>query len=70
MITICEADKLGYLTDNKKEKLIWQSIYFHEGLHNENSSYRESVQKIMSYMVKDYPGCIPKKIEDVIMSIK
>ena len=70
MMTICEADKLGYLTANQKEKLTGQSIFFHEGLHNENSTYKESAQKIMSYMVEGYPGCIPKKIEDAIMSIK
>ena len=70
MMAVCDADKLGFLTVNQKEKLIWQSINDHERLHNENSTYRETVQKIMSYMVEDYPGCISPYIKNAIMSTK
>ena len=59
MMVICDAAKLGYLTNSQRDNLNRESINMHKQLHIVKSTYKETVKSIMSYMDEDYPGCIP-----------
>ena len=57
MMTICYADKKGFLSKNEKLKLIDKSSYQLKGMLRDKTNYSRYTVDIFSQVIKMYPNC-------------